>query len=234
MMRALTYAALLALAPPLTASASDVTLVVERGPDTVEIFLGLPAEGLVDYFGLPPERLEDETGEVAFEPLRLGTWAIGDDVFAGVEATIGGAPAIYEAMSLMVHPEDQKLPLWNSFDGMTAIAVCSVEPPENPTLDRLYSYVGYIAYPAAPDGALTFRLPETGRAALRFEIRDFRDGQLLRESQETVPDGGTLTLAAAPPRPWLEGQRDALALSALLLFVAAAAGLYAARRAGAA
>jgi hypothetical protein len=229
MIRAWTYASALALLP-LGAAASDVTMVIERGPTTVEVFLGMPAEGLVDYFGLPPERLEDETGEVAFEPLRLGTWTIGDDVFAGVEARIGGAPASYEAMSLMVHPEDQKLPLYNSFDGMMAIAVCSVEPPENPTLDRLYSYVGYIAYPGDPNGALQFTLPETGRDALRFEIRDFREGALLAETQVTVPDGGTLALAPAPPKRWFEDRLDTLALSLFVALATIGFGAYAALR----
>jgi hypothetical protein len=183
---------------PWGAAAQDMTLVIERGETTVEVFFGLPAEGLVEVFGLPPERLEDQSGQVAFEPLRQGTWLIGDEVISTTDARIGGAEARYEAMSLMVHPEDQKLPLYDLYDGLLAIAVCSVEPPENPTLANLHAYIGYIAYPEDPNAALSFTLPKTNRGAIEVEIRDFRQGKLLIEETVTLEDGGQIALPAAP------------------------------------
>lgn len=201
MLRRIPTALVLTLAPVVTQADSlgaDLTVVVERGETTIEVFFAQPAENLVDVFALPPERLEDDRGIVAFEPLRLGTWLIGDDVIAGTETLVDGKPEVFEAMSLMVHPEDQKLPMYDAFDGFIAIAVCSVEPPEDPTLDMLYSYVGYIAYPEDPDAPLAFTLPKTGRDAITVEMREFRAGELLSETQVTLADGGAITLDAAP------------------------------------
>lgn len=204
MLRFLIFSLCLLLAP-LTAAAERMTMIIERGPETVEVFFGLPADQMLTVFSLPPERLEDETGSVAFEPLRLGTWEIGDELFAPVEARIGGGIANFEAMSLMVHPEDQKLPLYDAFDGLMAIAVCSVEPPENPTLRTLYSYVGFIDYPDDPYQPISFTFPNTGRDMLEVEIRDFRGGTLMSERLITLEDGGAITLEAVrPPMPrWI-------------------------------
>lgn len=199
MLRALALCVPIGLAAPLV-TAEEMTLIVERDDSSVAIYFGLPATGMLDVFALPPGALTNEGGQVPFEELRLGTWEIGDALFAPVAASVGGAPAVFEAMSLMVHPTDQRLPLRDPLDGMLAIAVCSVEPPEAPTLDTLYSYVGLIAYPDDPAAPIGFELPATGRAALEVTVRDFYDGRLWSEANLTVEDGGTLSLGAVTPR----------------------------------
>ena len=185
---------LLALSSP--ASARDATVVVHRGDSAVELYFSLPAPSLVSVFGLPPERLEQADGTVDFEPLRLGTWEIGDAAFEGVDARIGGAPAVFEAMSLMVHPANAKLPLRDPVEGMIAISVCTVPQPEMPpSLDELHAYTGYIAYTDAPQGPVLLRLPETGRRTLEVTVLDFTDHRLTGRSEHVVMDGGTLVMA---------------------------------------
>lgn len=180
-----------------TLHAEEATIVVHRGEDAVEIYFSLPAEMLVSAFGLPPELLEDADGTVDFESLRLGTWDIGDAAFQNVSARINGAPATFEAMSLMVHPNASMLPLSNPIEGMIAIAVCSVPTPAvPPTLNDLRAYVGYIAYTDTPQGPITLDLPETGRGAFSMSVLDYTNFELRETAQIEVADGGQIRLEA--------------------------------------
>ncbi|MEO0730928.1 MAG: hypothetical protein AAFY64_11145, partial [Pseudomonadota bacterium] len=105
------------------AQAEEPTIVVNRGTDAIELYVSIPAEMLVSVFGLPPTRLEGPDGTVDFDSLRLGTWDKGDAVFEKVDASIAGAPAAFEAMSLMVHPNTSMLSMRDPIEGMVAIAV---------------------------------------------------------------------------------------------------------------
>ena len=182
-----------------TAAAADLEILVDRNPERLELFLSTRAENFVPIFGLPPERLTDENGIVDFPSLRNGTWEIGDALLRGVPAALDGAAVAFEAMSLMVHPLDRPLPVETPFDALLALNVCSVEEPTTPlTLAELQGYVGYIAYVEDAGGALTLRLPKTGRGDLHIAVREFRAGRASGRYELTVPDGGIVKIAGRP------------------------------------
>ncbi|MEM9047513.1 MAG: hypothetical protein AAGC92_02230 [Pseudomonadota bacterium] len=185
--------------------AGDIQIVIDRGSDSVEVYMAMNAATMSDAFGLPPDLLADERGLVDIEPLRQGTWDIGDALLRNVETRLGDDPTRFEAMSLMVHPAERPLPLDTPIDGMIAIAVCTVPTPETPpSLDDLRAYVGFIAYPVDPDQVVSFTLPAAGRAMLDVTVRDYHKGRLLAASQHKIADGGTLTIVTAgAPSPWL-------------------------------
>ncbi|MEM9011306.1 MAG: hypothetical protein AAGE18_08770 [Pseudomonadota bacterium] len=216
--RPLALLAALLLPSVASADAARVDVVIERSGNMVEIFFGLPAEGLVDVFALPPEHLVQEDGTVDFEPLRRGTWQIGEAVFAGVEATIGGAPAGFEAMSLMVHPADAKLPLRDGIDGIVAIGVCNVEAPEvPPTLSDLHAYIGLVAYPEDTSATVSLRLPETGIGPIELSIRDHTAGRLTAAYTVELEEGAELVLAPGSDADRLPGGIGTVLLGAFAL-----------------
>lgn len=180
-------------------AAADLEILVDRNPDRLELFLSTRADNFLPIFGLPPERLADETGIVDFASLRNGTWEIGDALLGAVPAALDGAPLAFEAMSLMVHPSDRPLPIETPFDALLALNVCSVEEPERPlTLAELQGYVGYIAYVEDAGGALTLRLPKTRRGDLHITVREFRAGRASGRYELTVPDGGIVKIGGRP------------------------------------
>ncbi len=177
------------------AAAADLEILVDRYPDRLELFLSTRADNLVRVFGLPPEGLADASGTVDFASLRNGTWEIGDALLSKVPAALDGAPVAFEAMSLMVHPVNSPLSVDTPFDALLALSVCSAEEPERPlTLAELQGYVGYVAYVADAGGALTLRLPKTGRGDLRIAVREFGAGQASGRYELTVPDGGLVEI----------------------------------------
>ncbi|MEM1429744.1 MAG: hypothetical protein AAGG09_09820 [Pseudomonadota bacterium] len=203
-LRSLALAAAL-LATPAVAD-DDVILVVDRTPLAIEVYFAMRADEMLALFDLPPERLASPDGTVDFEGLRLGTYDLGDEMFAKVSADVDGQPLLFEAMSLMVHPEESALPLVTPFDGLVAIGVCTVPSPEVPLgLDDLRAYAGYIAYTDTPDGPFTLTLPETGRAPLEILVRDHARGEPGAVYRTSLADGAPLALGAPEPRrdDWL-------------------------------
>ena len=181
------------------AAAADLEILVDRNPDSLELFFSTRADNFVPVFDLSPALLANGSGTVDFAPLRNGTWEIGDALLSGVPAALDGAPVPFEAMSLMVHPLDSPLPMETPFDALLALNVCSVEDPATPlTLAELQGYVGYIAYVETADGVLTLQLPKTGRGALRVAVREFRAGRASGRYELTVPDGGMVEIADRP------------------------------------
>ncbi|MEL6235039.1 MAG: hypothetical protein AAFR46_11570 [Pseudomonadota bacterium] len=173
-----------------------IEIVIDRGPGTIELYMGMNAALMSEAFGLPPEALTDASGTVPFDDLRMGTWDIGDRMLASVGARIDAAPAGFEAMSLMVHPGDRRLPFLTPLDAMMAIAVCSVPTPETaPLLADLHAYVGYIAYPENAHAALSLALPQMGRAPLVITVRDHWTGRPVAQTRQLVADGGVLEIA---------------------------------------
>ena len=210
--------AVLAVARPVAAETPSI--LVHRGDQAVEVYFSVPSTMLLSLFDLSPQVIEGPDGTVDFDGLRLGTYDIGDDLFAGVTAEIGGVPATFEALSLMVHPNDAKLPMTNPIEAMIAIAVCTVPTPAvPPTLTDLHAYVGYIAYTDTPQGPIQLTMPETGRGAVTFEVMEFTDFEARGVSQIVVADGGTLRLepGAAPHSPWTVAMAALLGLIALML-----------------
>ncbi len=210
------------------AQADDMTLVIERGNDAIEFYFALGADVMVETFGLPQNRLAGPNGTVEFDSLREGTFDMGDELFAGVEAQIGETPALFEAMSLMVHPETDALPLETPLDGMIAIAVCTAPTPATPPgLDELRAYAGYIAYTDTPQAPLSLKVPAIGRDDLTVHIRDHTRGMLTSGQTVSWTDGAVL-LAEPGRRPRAYDAIVAFAGVALLV----AAGLALALRLG--
>ncbi|MEM8741488.1 MAG: hypothetical protein AAGE13_08315 [Pseudomonadota bacterium] len=173
-----------------------IEIVIDRGPGTVELYLGMNAALMTQAFGLPPDALTDAQGTVPFDDLRMGTWDIGDQMLSSVAAAIDEAPAKFEAMSLMVHPGDRRLPFVTPLDAMMAIAVCSVPTPETPPLlADLHAYVGYIAYPEAAHAAVSLALPQQARAPLAIVVRDHWKGRQVAQTRHVIADGGVLKIA---------------------------------------
>ena len=171
------------LALPAKANATDLEMLVVRTDRSVEVFMAMSAPVAVDAFGLPADLLQRDDGSVHFDDFREGTWDIGDALWSGLEATVEGQTPLFEAMSLMVHPANQALPLDNPVDGYIAIAVCSVPTPAvPPTLSDLRLYNGVIAYTDDAYGEIEIRLPHVGDAPVSISVREFRDHSFLRQT----------------------------------------------------
>lgn len=192
-------AACLVVAGPVVAQAQDVTILLDRTDRAVELFVEMPARMAVDAFGLAPDQLTGPTGTVDFVGFREGTWDIGDALFANIKAQIGDEAAVFEGMSVMVHLADQRLPFETPLDGLTAISVCGVQPPETPpTLDDLYLYAGLIAFTDTPEAPLRLDLPADRQGAIEVRVRDYQPGKPAIEE----------TLAVAPGAPLIIGTRS--------------------------
>ena len=207
-----------ALAVPSLAAAADMTLVLDRQDDAIEMYFTISAERVEDVFALPKEAFENDSGTVDFEPLRQGTYDIGDTLFANMDARLGGDDIIFEAMSLMVHPKANALPLQTPLDGMIAIAVCTVPAPAGPiTLADLQLYAGFIAYADRPNQGMTFQLPNALDSPLTVEIRDYTSDKLTDVTYQTLV-GPNPTLA-------IQSQTAPLRVQVIALLIAFAAGV---------
>ena len=196
-----TAAAPTSLSPDLSADLSmvpelgEVALIVDRKDGDIELFFGLPAARITDVFAAPPQILVDADGLVTFDDLREGTWDAGDDLFAGVEARLGARSVSFEAMSVMVHPIDQRVPLNDPLDGIIAVSICmAIIPGARLPLDTLYLYAGFIGYAEETDAPLELSFTQTGRLPSIIDVREHRDGVLIRTHRVKLKDGGTLLI----------------------------------------
>lgn len=193
--------ALLSSAALASPTSQSMTMVVHRGDRSVEVYLSLPAEQVTDTFAVLPEGLTTGDGTVDIETMRMGTWDIGDRLFSSIASHVSGQPVVFEAMSLMVHPEEDVLPFSDPIEGMIAISVCSVPVPDKPpALEDLHLYVGLITYPERPDGPLSLTFPTTGREQLEVQVIEYVDFRRTSRSVHLIADGGELTVPAVSPR----------------------------------
>lgn len=202
------------------AHAERINLIVDRTHYGVEVFLNMPADMSRSHFGLAPSALTDGAGHVAFERLRLGTADVGDEMFSGVHATVGGEPVTLETMSLMVHEAVDPLPFNEPFDGLVAIELCTTPPPSNPlTPQQVSLFAGFVGYSDTPYGPFEMTLPSvSGAGAVEVSVRSFSDGILQEEWRTVVSAGDTIYVAGPRNRPGLE-------FWALVVAAVAAAGL---------
>lgn len=215
LLRAAVFATAACCGVGLSAGAPEqIELIVDRGTRGIEIFLGMPARTAITRFGLDPALLTGMGGAVNFADFSGGTWDIGDHLLAGVDVRIGRAAAEFEATSLMVHLNEQRLPFETPIDGLTAISVCGVaQPATPPTLDDLYLYAGFVAYPPNAQAPLQFTLPEAPGEGLAVTLREYGPRHAgAVQSLHLVP-GEPLTLGA---RGWLFSPGVILAIAALI------------------
>ncbi|MBY6116607.1 hypothetical protein KUW09_20080 [Mameliella alba] len=210
-------AALLLVLGLRPALAAQVELIVDRSASAVEVFFGMPAQTAVSAFGMAPGLLTDAEGEVHFEDFRQGTWDLGDALLQAVETRIGGQAARFEATSLMVHLQDQRLPFQTPLDGLTAISVCGVTAPDvPPRLNDLYLYSGFVSYPPDPRGGLEFAIPGISGQGLEVALTVYgTDGGVTRQDVWLAP-GEALNVPATAPRRqgWLMGATAVIGLLA--------------------
>lgn len=170
-------------------------IIVDRSDGYVELYLTAPATALVNLFALPPQSLSGQDGTVNFERFQLGTTNIGDQLFDGVTSKAGGAEIEFEAMSVMVHPIDDKLPFDNAIDGVWAISVCITENPEAPfRLSQLQAYSGFIASTRHYAETISLSVPNLSKKTWNVLVRDHVDGALQQEYVASISDDGELTL----------------------------------------
>lgn len=206
----------------MSATAEQIDLIVDRGVRGVEIFLGMPASTAVTRFGLDPDDLTGPDGTIDFTAFTVGTWDIGDALLDGVEIRIGTEAAGFEATSLMVHLKDQRLPFKTPLDGLTAISVCGVLPPETPpALDDLYLYAGFVAYPQDTGADLRFDLPEEPGDGLSVTVREYGAGHTGQPQVVRVAPGEALVIGAR--RGWVSW--GIAGVLAVLTVIAVARGL---------
>ncbi|MEL7343322.1 MAG: hypothetical protein AAFN59_00495 [Pseudomonadota bacterium] len=178
------------------------TIIVDRAPDGTTVYFGLEADGLPGLFGQGADALLTPQGVVDVDALYDGTFDTADEIFAGVEATIDGAPAVFEATSMMVH-DPAILPAFNTpYDAAISVAICnSPETVANMGLDELVAFMGFYAWKADPSGDILLTLPQTDRPPVTFEIRDHASTGALVVSLVTVASGETLRIAAPTATP---------------------------------
>lgn len=187
-------------------SAQDMTLVIQRLDDSTEIYVSADAPTLFTTFNTSPDvipMLDGLDGHVDFDAFFEGTWDVGDALLAETDITIGGTDARFEAMSFMVHPEDQKLPLRTRIDGMIAMSVCNtIEDGAQLGLNNLQAYVGYFSERGSADASIQFRLPETQHAELTLQVYDITPDGFIHEYQRVIGPGEPINLDL-PAQPTL-------------------------------
>jgi hypothetical protein len=166
-----------ALLVPAQAGAGDLSLVLDRRAGAVELYLAGPTGDVLALFGAEA----DDGGGIDPDRWRLtGSFDFGDALLSGASVRIGGEPAVFEAMSVMVHPKSDPLPLRSPFDGLVAIAVCTASGDDSSLpISRTRLYAGYIAYTGATDGAIHLALPRPLARQISLIVRDHSDGRLL-------------------------------------------------------
>lgn len=172
-----------------------VEVIVDRGDDYIELYIGLPATGLIEDLAMPAEALASEDGTVDFLRFREKVWDLADAVLRSVDSRIASEPLKFEATSLMVHPTNERLPFRDSYDGNLAASICSASIPETPPrLNELYAYSGFYAFADHTDRPLNLTLPKTDRLPILVHVRDHSEGVLVNEAWHLVWDGGLLSI----------------------------------------
>lgn len=197
-------AAGLALFGVLPAAADDATIIVNRMDRGVELFISAPADLLFDLFQTSPDLVPMKPGGgVDFAAFQKGTWGIGDAMLANAPAQLGDGPALFEAMSFMLHPEDSPMPFEGPIDGLVAIGVCNViRSQTHYALSDLTSYVGFYAHQRGGAAPIRIDLPAATETSMTITVKDFGPGTRNHSYQiilgpEQSPE---LVLNAAPAK----------------------------------
>ena len=177
--------------------ADDMTIIVNRSTDAVELFFGMKGDDLKPVFGVDPNGIVAEDDHVTYEGFLTGTFDEADVFFEKIDARVAGADAGFEAMSMMLHPEDFEVRFDTPFDATIAIGVCNADTPKTPPhLSELNVYVGYYAYQVDGLDQITFQMPQTGRDVEMVSILEFVDGGLINQSEIDMEDGATIAFDA--------------------------------------
>lgn len=219
MVRVLLITLMVLIAPPALATGegpgADVpempVLIVDRRPESIALFLSMPATQLSPVFGQGADALLDAEGTVDIDGLYEGTFELADQIFAGVEAHANDAPVTFEALSMMVHDPDVLPEFRTPWDGETSIAVCtSPDTVDKMGLETLQAYLGYFAWKLNGLSTLALTFP-SGDGLGEIEVREFWNMQ---------PTGAYLTRADAAGTLVLEPKSGAVLGTATLWLLA--------------
>lgn len=186
-----------ALVTGLSARASDVTVIVNVSDNGAAYYVSLPATEIENILGTNPDLLFSDEGSVPIDEFRLnGSFELGDQVFERIEGRVEGEMAVFETMSMMVHPLDDPAPFQTPWDAVTATSVCIVDYAEDQlTPEWLQLYYGSYAHQVNGTSGLDLTFPQTGREPVDVTLHLYRDGDYLRREQAILADGGTLNVS---------------------------------------
>ncbi|MEL7164662.1 MAG: hypothetical protein AAGL96_04240 [Pseudomonadota bacterium] len=177
-----------------TAVARDMTLVIQRLDDSTEIYVSADAPTLFTAFAADTDVVPSNGAFVDFDAFFEGTWGVGDALLTSTDVTIAGKDAGFEAMSFMLHPATEKLPLRTRIDGMIAMSVCNtIEPGARYLLNDLQAYVGYFSDHGSADAAIEFRLPTTTHGEITLQVYDITPDGFIHEYQRTIEAGAPIS-----------------------------------------
>jgi hypothetical protein len=195
--------ALLLLLPIPAAAEDPITVIVQRLPQSVELYLSIAPEDAPDWLGAGLDALAPG-GVVPMDTVRReGTAAAADAMIARTALTVGGAPAELQAMSVMVHPEATPLLFETPIDAQMAMSVCTApDLVAGSTLSDLRAYAGYHAYPV--DGLGALRIAPGGGTARDVTLIVYEGSRRTLSERRLVGPGAPIVLErTAPARGWL-------------------------------
>lgn len=195
------------------AQARDITLVTHRTAEWTELYVAAKAGTLFEVFDVPPTALTGADDRVDFGALRTGTAWLGDRLLETTRLRLGAHDAVFEAMSFMVHPADDKLPMTTPYEGLVAIGVCTgPEAGTHVSMSDLHAYVGYFAGLGGLDQPITLEFSQERTDALTVLVYEYDDAGLIATYSRLVAVGEDLVLDAPEPAPKGLGARTVAAL----------------------
>ncbi|MEM9500077.1 MAG: hypothetical protein AAGA28_19330 [Pseudomonadota bacterium] len=174
-----------------------MTVVVDAYDTGISYYLSMPAEKIAPVLGTDPALLFSDDGAVPIDRFREdGSFEMGDDVFRRLEGRVANAPALFETMSMMVHPLSDPAPFQTPWDAVMATAVCNVEYKADDLIPgALQLYYGSYAHDVDGKAGMDLTFPETGREEMQVTLYLYRDGEFIGQDKVTVADGGTIAVA---------------------------------------
>jgi hypothetical protein len=205
-----------------------MTLLLDRRADRISIYFQLPARDLPAVFGSGADALLGTDATVDIDRLYDGTFLLADDIISGTTATIGGQPAGFEGLSMMVHDPHVLPDFATPYDAELSIAVCtSPDTVRGMGLEPLRAYLGYFSWKVDGYAEVSLALPTTGRGPITVRIMEFVDFAARPERNLLVPDGGRITIGKPP----VVGSKGPVLPAAIMaMAVGLGAFLYARRR----
>ena len=224
------YAVAHADAQPLVADGPAISIIVEQRAGSTELYLGGNAQIVLEHLGTDPDLFLNDDGYVPFQQFQSGTWDLGDRLLSGVRVEDQGQPIAFEAMSLMLHPEEIVVPFQDAVAAVMSVSICAVlDPPNDLQLQDATLYAGYIAFHDTPIDDLIASFANLGRSGpepIDVSVRTFRDGRLVSAFRQTWSEGQPLELVAAQAgQPSLSLSLSAFAVPNALMALLCVAGL---------
>lgn len=183
----------------VTVHADSLTIIVDRSTDNSELYVAGPADTLLALFDVDPSVVPTRDGVVDYDAFSLGTWGIGDALLKHTRVTFNKEQAGFEAMSFMLHPAEDALPMQTPLDANIAIGICSaLSSTERYRLNDMTGYVGYFSPQSSAASAIEVVLPAVSQSSLNVTIIDYAQNASSTVVQQFKP-GETIRFVISPP-----------------------------------